>query len=142
MLQPCSSRNRCLRQYRLLQSWQWTPVTRGVSIKVLQLGSEHCCSCVRTVGLGEGFEAELRFCCSRFRRAHSPACVHECAVSVRWSRQNLLGDCQCTSFARWKTDDAYPLQLSHRNGKKSSWRQNGIWQCAPMRSTSPVDILV
>lgn len=34
----------------------------------------------------------------------------------------------------------YPLQLSHLNGKRSSWRQKGIWQCAPIASTSPVDI--
>lgn len=34
----------------------------------------------------------------------------------------------------------YPLQLSHLKGKRSSWRQKGIWQCAPIASTSPVDI--
>ena len=36
----------------------------------------------------------------------------------------------------------YPLQLSHLNGKKSSWRQKGIWQCAPMASTSLVAIVL
>lgn len=36
----------------------------------------------------------------------------------------------------------YPLQLSHRKGKRSSWRQKGIWQWAPIASTSPVDILL
>ena len=34
----------------------------------------------------------------------------------------------------------HPLQLSHRKGKKSSCRQNDIWQCAPIASTSPNDI--
>jgi hypothetical protein len=34
----------------------------------------------------------------------------------------------------------YPLQLSHLKGKRSSWRQKGIWQWAPIASTSPVDI--
>ena len=37
---------------------------------------------------------------------------------------------------------SHPLQLSHLNGKKSSCRQKGIWQCAPIASTSPTDILV
>ena len=36
----------------------------------------------------------------------------------------------------------YPLQLSHLKGKRSSWRQKGIWQWAPIASTSPVDILL
>jgi hypothetical protein len=36
----------------------------------------------------------------------------------------------------------YPLQLSQRKGRRSSWRQKGIWQCAPIASTSPVDILL
>lgn len=55
-----------------------------------------------------------------FRRAaaHSPACVHLCVVSVRWSRQNV------------------PLQDSQRKGRKSSWLQNSNWQCLPMDSRS------
>jgi hypothetical protein len=36
----------------------------------------------------------------------------------------------------------YPLQLSHLKGSRSSWRQKGIWQCAPIASTSPADILL
>lgn len=36
----------------------------------------------------------------------------------------------------------YPLQLSHLKGRRSNWRQKGIWQCAPIASTSPVDILL
>lgn len=39
-------------------------------------------------------------------------------------------------------DVPYPLQLSHLKGRRSSWRQNGIWQWAPIASTSPVDILL
>ena len=37
---------------------------------------------------------------------------------------------------------AYPLQLSHLKGRRSSCLQKGIWQCAPIASTSPVDILL
>lgn len=36
----------------------------------------------------------------------------------------------------------YPLQLSQRKGRRSSWWQKGIWQCAPIASTSPVAILL
>jgi hypothetical protein len=36
----------------------------------------------------------------------------------------------------------YPLQLSQRKGRRSSWWQKGIWQWAPIASTSPVDILL
>lgn len=36
----------------------------------------------------------------------------------------------------------YPLQLSQRKGRRSSCRQKGIWQWAPIASTSPVDILL
>lgn len=36
----------------------------------------------------------------------------------------------------------YPLQLSQRNGKKSSTWQYSIWQCAPTASTSPPFIAV
>lgn len=39
-------------------------------------------------------------------------------------------------------DVPYPLQLSHLNGRRSSCRQKGIWQWAPIASTSPVDILL
>lgn len=39
-------------------------------------------------------------------------------------------------------DMPYPLQLSHRKGSRSSCRQKGIWQCAPIASTSPVSILL
>jgi hypothetical protein len=42
----------------------------------------------------------------------------------------------------WTENVPYPLQLSHLKGKRSSWRQKGIWQCAPIASTSPVDILL
>jgi hypothetical protein len=42
----------------------------------------------------------------------------------------------------WTGNVPYPLQLSHLKGKRSSWRQKGIWQCAPIASTSPVDILL
>jgi hypothetical protein len=41
---------------------------------------------------------------------------------------------------RWDGNVPYPLQLSHLKGKRSSWRQKGIWQWAPIASTSPVDI--
>ena len=36
----------------------------------------------------------------------------------------------------------YPLQLSHLKGKKSSRWQKAIWQCRPIASTSPCDMLV
>lgn len=52
------------------------------------------------------------------RRAHSPAWLHLCAVSVRWSRQNV------------------PLQDSQRKGRKSSWWQYSNWQLRPIASRS------
>lgn len=48
----------------------------------------------------------------------------------------------CLGFPGLDGDVPYPLQLSHLNGRRSSWRQKGIWQCAPIASTSPVDILL
>lgn len=91
--QSCSYVKRCFRQYDLRHLSQCTPVTRGVLMRVLQLASEHCCSCVSMLGreakgvfvLGVG----PRFASARFR-AHSPALGHECAVSVLWSPQNFL----------------------------------------------------
>lgn len=70
---------------------QRTPVTRGVLMRVLQLTWAHCCSCVRMLVFWVGAE-DWRFASAR-RRAHSPALAHWWAVSVRWSRQNLLQWC-------------------------------------------------
>lgn len=84
---------RCLRQYDLLHLSQWTPVTSGVLISVLQLGSAHCCSWVRMFGFAERGVLLVgpRLAAARLR-AHSPALGHSCAVSVRWSKQNFLED--------------------------------------------------
>ena len=57
------------------------------------------------------------------RLAQSPALGHLCAVSDRWSRQNV------------------PKQDSQRNGRKSSWLQYGSWQWEPMRVGSDVSIV-
>jgi hypothetical protein len=56
------------------------PGTSGVFTNVLQLGAEHCASCVRIFGRGAEGVAEA---CSRaaFARAHAPAFGHWCAVS-------------------------------------------------------------
>jgi hypothetical protein len=122
-------------------------VTRGVLMRVLQLGSAHCCSWVRMLGFAERGELLLGpwFRAARLR-AHSPALGHSWEVSLRWSRQNFLGRV-LVRLALGDDDDVretcpYPLQLSQRKGRRSSWRQKGIWQWAPIASTSPVDILL
>lgn len=144
--QPWSSRRRCFRQYERLQCWHSTPMTRGVFINVLHAGSEHCCSWVKRFGLVEGvevFEAgESARALSALARAHAPALVHECAVSERWSRQNLL--LKRLAYLSWAVGTRYthPLQLSHLNGRRSSCLQNGIWHWAPIASTSPTDMAV
>lgn len=67
---------------------------------------------------------------------------------MRWSRQNLLDEERCVSEVvdGWlgceRRARPYPLQLSQRKGRRSSWWQKGIWQWAPIASTSPVDILL
>jgi hypothetical protein len=145
LLQLCSYVKRCLRQYDRLHLSQCTPVTRGVLISVLQAGSAHCCSWVKMFGFAERGTLLLGPWLAAARlRAHSPALGHSCVVSDRWSRQNLLG----VVLVRLRLGDSgvrnvpYPLQLSHLKGSRSSWRQKGIWQCAPIASTSPADILL
>jgi hypothetical protein len=51
-------------------------------------------------------------------RAHSPAWLHLCAVSLRWSRQKVW----------W--------QERQRKGRKSSCRQYSKSHCAPIESRS------
>ena len=120
---------------------------REVWIRALQLGSAHCCSWVRMLGRA-GVREEVVCCCDSVRlRAQAPAWGQEWEVSVRWSRQNLLFlECLFSGVFMggvlkvWAL--THPLQLSHRKGRKSSWWQKGIWQWAPMASTSPTDILL
>lgn len=90
-----------------------------VWIKVLHVVLLHCVA-LRTVGLPiEGALDVARPTSLRRRfRAHSPACVHLCAVSDRWSKQKVW----------W--------QESHRKGRKSSTLQYSNSQCAPIASTS------
>lgn len=66
------------------------PGTREVLIRVLQVGEEHCCSCVRMLGLGRRGEVVVVFAEAARLRAQSPAWGQLCALSVRWSRQYFL----------------------------------------------------
>ncbi len=59
--------------------------------------------------------------CWVLRRAHSPALGQVWEDSVRWSRQKLLRSCQwMASSADGFGGRTYPLQDSHRKGRKSS----------------------
>jgi len=93
---------------------------------------------------GIGFDVVGPRFAAAFRRAHAPASGHWCAVSERWSKQYFLDHVLVVAalIAVGIGDVPHPLQLSHLNGRKSSWWQKAIWQCAPIASTSPTDILL
>lgn len=61
-------------------------------MRVLQAGSEHCCSWVRRFGFGGvGVEVpDVPRAFSALALAHAPALEQECTVSDRWSRQKML----------------------------------------------------
>jgi hypothetical protein len=113
-LHSCASCRRCARQYCFRHTVQFTPGCVGVLIVVLHFWNAQGAA-RRLRGFGYGFgeeEEEVNF--GRSDDSQFPAFLHECAVSVRCSRQYV------------------PLQDSHTNGRKSSCLQVSTSQCEPM----------
>lgn len=95
-------------------------------------GGEGCAGCWAAVG----------FCSPSCPGAGLGAGVRGfgAVVEAELAGSGVSGMVFMLGYAWW--DVPYPLQLSHLKGRRSSCRQKGIWQCAPIASTSPVSILL